>query len=112
ARKPVDFWGYTWTRRYNLNRVVYTPGETTADGGWFAAGGGGLHVQVRQDFEWVDVGPLTITPDYPYDASAGPNRTYEFDFRDTWGDGVRIIGPPGGAMRFTTLAELEVYYVD
>ncbi|HET6566679.1 MAG TPA: hypothetical protein VFG50_01870, partial [Rhodothermales bacterium] len=47
ARKPVDFWGYTWTRRYNLNRVVYTPGETTADGGWFAAGGGGLHVQVR-----------------------------------------------------------------
>jgi hypothetical protein len=111
AQKAVDFWGYTWKRRYNLDRVVYTTGQTSADGGWFAAAGG-LRVQVRQDFRWVDVGDLSITPDYPHDASAGPNRVYRISFANTWGDGVRIIGAPGGRLRFTSIAGLEVYYAD
>ena len=25
--KAWDFWGYTWPREYNLNRVVYTTGD-------------------------------------------------------------------------------------
>jgi hypothetical protein len=110
ARKPLDYWGYTWTRRYHLDRVVHTPGATTAEGGWFERSNGGLRVQVRQDFRWVDVEDLSITPDYPYDASAGPGRAYRLTFRETWGDGVRIVGPPGGTGRFTTITALEVYY--
>lgn len=110
ARKPVDFWGYLWARPYHLDRVVYTTGETFDDGGWFSDASGGLRVQVRQNFQWVDVGPLTVSPDYPYDRSAGPSKTYVLAFPPTWGDGVRIIGRPGGDARFTTIAELEVYY--
>ena len=112
AMKPVDFWGYTWARPYKLDRVVYTTGAMSAEGGWFDRADGGLRVQVRQNSAWMDVAELRISPGYPYDGSAGPNRTYVLDFQDTWGDGVRIIGAPGGPGRFTTIAELEVYYAD
>lgn len=106
ADKPADFWGYTWTRRYNIDRVVYTTGRMSDDGGWFDD----LRVQVRQDFDWIDVSGLRTTPSYPHDASAGPNRRYTLAFDPTWGDGVRIIGRPGGSSRYTTIAELEVYF--
>lgn len=106
--KPLDFWGYVWKRRYNFDRVIYTTGQTDEDGGWFDD----LRVQVRQDFRWIDVAVRRITPPYPHNASAGPNRAYTTDFNRTWGDGIRIIGAPGGAARFTTIAELEVYYAN
>lgn len=106
ANKPRDFWGYTWNRRYNLDRVIYTGGRTFFDGGWFDT----LSVQVRQDFRWRDVRGLSITPPYPHDQTAGPNKTYELSFNSTWGDGVRIIGTPGGSAGFTTIGELEVYF--
>lgn len=105
--KTTDWWGYTWTRAYHLNRVVYTTGEMFFDGGWFSSD---LRVQVRQDFAWVDVTGLTITPDYPYSSDAGTNETYTFAFDDTWGDGVRIVGVPGGSAFFTSIGELEAYY--
>lgn len=110
ALKPLDYWGYTWDRPYNLDRVVYTSGDTAPEGGWFARSGGGLRVQVRRQDEWVDVEAAAIAPDYPYDPSAGPNRAFTIAFRPTWGDGVRIIGAPGGTGRFTSIAELEVYH--
>jgi len=106
ADKPTDFWGYTWNRAYNIDRVVYTGGRTFFDGGWFDT----LTVQVRQDFQWCDVRGLSIDPPYPSDESAGPNRTFEISFDPTWGDGVRIIGKPGGSAGFTTIGELEVYF--
>lgn len=105
--KSVDFWGYCWTRPYTVNRVVYTTGEMFPDGGWF---GGGLTVQVRQNFAWVTVVGLSVSPAYPYTRAAGPNHQYTLRFADTWGDGIRIIGTPGGAGHFTSIAELEVYY--
>ncbi|MEO1496166.1 MAG: hypothetical protein AAFV43_03345 [Planctomycetota bacterium] len=112
ALKPLDFWGYTWPRQHQLNRVVYTTGDTSAEGGWFGPADGGLRVQVRQDFEWVDVEGLSVSPPYPHDQTAGPHQTYTLDFNNTRGDGVRIIGPPGGTARYTTIGELEVYYAD
>ncbi|HET9817960.1 MAG TPA: hypothetical protein VFP92_02195 [Rhodanobacteraceae bacterium] len=107
ADKPLDFWGYTWTRAYHLDRVAYTTGKTFDDGGWFDD----LKVQVRQNFRWVDVRRLRITPAYPCSRDAGPNKRYVLDFLPTWGDGVRILGKPGGKATFTTIAELEAYYV-
>lgn len=105
-RKKDDWWGYTWPHAFNMNKVVYTAGDTDPSaGGWFDD----LRVQVRQDFVWTDVKDLKVTPDYPHDASSG-GQTYTFTFKDTWGDGVRLIGKPGGAEAYTSIAELEVYY--
>lgn len=109
TNKLIDYWGYTFSRSYWMTRVVYTTGERHDDGGWFTPYAGGLRVQVRQDFEWVDVDDLRITPDYPYDSSAVPSKTYTLRFARTQGDGVRIIGQPGGTGHFTSVAELEVF---
>ncbi|MGH3094938.1 MAG: DUF4185 domain-containing protein [Streptosporangiales bacterium] len=110
ANKLTDHWGYTFSRPYRMDRVVYTTGAKYPDGGWFSPYAGGLRVQVRQEFDWVDVEDLRIRPDYPYDQSATPHNTYMLDFRRTWGDGVRIIGQPGGEAHFTSIAELELYF--
>jgi hypothetical protein len=36
--KDADLWGITWSRPYNLDRVVYTTGAMFSNGGWFASG--------------------------------------------------------------------------
>jgi hypothetical protein len=107
--KDLDWWGYTWPRSYALGRVVYTTGNMFSDGGWFSRFDGGLRVQVRRDFTWTDVTGLEISPDYPYDKTAGPNHTYTLTFAPVTGDGIRIIGAPGGQSYFTSIGELEVY---
>jgi hypothetical protein len=104
--KTLDWWGYTWPRNYNLNKVVYTTGRMFTDGGWFS---GNLWVQVRQNGQWVNVNNLQISPHYPLTSAAGTNTTYTFLFNDTWGDGVRILGTPGGSAWFTSIGELAVY---
>ena len=103
----TDVWGYTWPQAYTVNRVVYTTGAMHADGGWFASD---LRVQVRQKHTWVDVTGLSVDPTYPYSADAGTNVAYTFTFDTTWGDGVRIVGVPGGTEHFTSIAELAVYH--
>lgn len=105
-RKLEDWWGYTWSQAYNLNKVVYTTGNMYPDGGWF----NDIKVQVRRNFEWVDVESIKGVPEYPNNSSAGKNQSYTFTFDKTWGDGVRIIGTPGGNASFTSISELEVYY--
>lgn len=110
TNKNTDYWGYTYSRPYRMSRLEYTTGTMFPDGGWFSAFAGGLRVQVRQNFEWVDVERLRVSPDYPYSNAAGPNKTYTMRFAPTWGDGVRIVGQPGGDAHFTSIAELEVYY--
>jgi hypothetical protein len=105
--KPFDFWGFTWSREYRVDRVVYTTGRMSADGGWFAAG---LSVQVRQGPHWVDVAGLRISPAYPYDRSAGSYTSYTMTFAEAVGDGVRVCGVPGGSAAFTSIAELAVYF--
>lgn len=104
--KTQDWWGYLWPQPYRLNRIVYTRGDLSSDGGWFAKD---LRVQVRRKFKWLDVERVTLTPPYPY-CSTGP-KTYTFGLPDTWGDGVRIIGVPGGAGHFTSISQLSVYYM-
>lgn len=104
--KAVDWWGYIWPHPLNLNRVVYRAGPGSAEGGWFS---GNLRVQVRQKFKWVDVSAVAVSPPYPYRRISG-EKLYTFSFPATWGDGVRIIGRPGGAERFTSITQLEVYF--
>jgi hypothetical protein len=70
----------------------------------------GQQVQVRQNFQWINVTGLRMSPTYPFNNSAGPNNTYTMSFNATWGDGIRITGVPGGTSTFTSIAELEAYY--
>jgi hypothetical protein len=105
--KTADWWGYIWPKPHHLNEVVYQTGEMFPDGGWYAAK---LKVQVRQNFKWVDVAGATISPAYPYTDAAGAYTTYTFDFPETWGDGVRITGRPGGTSYFTSISQLGVFY--
>ncbi|MGC4941929.1 hypothetical protein [Kribbella sp. DT2] len=106
-RKPLSWWGSTWPRSYNVNQLVYTTGKMFGDGGWFASA---PRVQVRRGGVWTDVTGLSASPAYPTSAAAGTNRTYTFSFAPTSGDGVRLIGVPGGPQTFTSVAELEAYY--
>jgi len=105
--KTASWWGYTFTRPYTMNMVVMTSGAVYSDGGWFASG---LRVQVRQNGHWVDVVSTGGNPGYPYSPSAGPYKGYAFTFDPISGDGVRVIGVPGGSMTFSSIAELAVYY--
>ena len=102
--KNEDYWGYMYPNVYNINTVVFTTGSMFSDGGYF----GNLNVQVRQDFNWISVSNLVLDTN----VLTGANKTIQMTFDDTWGDAVRIIGTPGGAATFTSIAELEVYYRD
>lgn len=104
--KPQDHWGYTWPEKLNADRVVYTTGKMFDNGGWFEKD---LRVQVRRGGRWQDVTGLRLDPAYPYDASAGPYRSYTLTFDQVSGDGIRVVGTPGGD-HFTSVGELEVYF--
>lgn len=104
-RKDEDWWGYTWPREYRMNRIVFTNGDTDDFGGWFED----LQVEVRQNFRWVPVKKLSVSPEYPKNGSA-EGQSYELNFREVAGDGIRIVGKPGGEETFTAVTELEVYY--
>ena len=66
--KTSDWWGYIWPQVYSINQVVYTTGTMFSNGGWYEAK---LRLQVRRNFEWVNVPGVTVTPSYPYTANAG-----------------------------------------
>ncbi len=105
--KETDWWGYTWSKAYNLNKVVYEAGAVSGNGGWFS---GNLKVQVHQNAQWVDANGLSINPAYPFGQTLRPHTLFMLLFDPTWGDGVRIIGTPGGISHFTSIAELAAYY--
>ncbi|MBS1841578.1 MAG: DUF4185 domain-containing protein, partial [Acidobacteria bacterium] len=107
--KVTDWWGYTWPQTYNVNKVIYTTGTMFPNGGWYSSN---LKVQVRQNFQWIDVGGITITPPYAYNNQVGSQTAYTFNFPDTQGDGIRLIGTPGGTAYFTSIGSLAVYYAD
>lgn len=105
--KNLDRWGYSWPAEYRMDRVVYRTGNTFPDGGWFAKD---LTVKVRKNFEWTTVTGLTASPAYPYSNAAVPNKAFTFTFDEAVGDGIQIIGVPGGSSSFTSISELEVYF--
>ncbi len=101
-----DVWGYEWPSPRRFSRLVYVPGPQDSLGGWFAAG---PRVEVRINGEWVLASGVAVTPPYPNDYTALEEDSYTFDFDPVTADGVRLIGEPGGGMRYTSIAELEVW---
>ncbi|WP_433161272.1 DUF4185 domain-containing protein [Kribbella sp. CA-247076] len=106
--KGASWWGYTWPGKHKVNRVEFTSGAVSAEGGYFT---GRPRVQVRVDGAWVEVAAQTVSPAYPGDASAGANKTYTITFPVQETDGVRVIGLPGGTRSYTSVSELAVRYV-
>ncbi len=106
-KKGEDYWGYIWPKAYNMNKMIYTTGEINNEaGGWLDD----LRVQVRQEFQWIDVDNVIVTPAYPYNENVKISTSYSLSFDTSWGDGVRVIGRPGGSAEYTSIGELEVYY--
>ncbi|MDQ0213097.1 CDP-alcohol phosphatidyltransferase family protein [Arthrobacter bambusae] len=70
----------------------------------------GLRVQIRHLNTWSDVTGTWTTPGYPFSGAAGNNASYIFTFDPVAGDGIRIVGTPGGASTFTSIGELTVHY--
>ncbi|PSK99795.1 uncharacterized protein DUF4185 [Haloactinopolyspora alba] len=104
--KRDSWWGYTWPEPKRMNRVVYTTGEIQDGGGWFL---GRPRVQVRQDGHWVDVAGQVTDPVYPGRESVGSTKRFTVTFPETVGDGVRVIGVPGGDLAYSSMSEVEVY---
>jgi hypothetical protein len=102
--RTSDWIGYTFTSTKQFNRVVFQEGRNFYDGGAFA----NLTVQVRIGGVWTDVTGLSSTPTY-----SGLNgvsfESFSMTFTPVSGDGIRVYGAPGGAAKFVSIAELEVY---
>ncbi|MBO0810873.1 MAG: DUF4185 domain-containing protein [Microlunatus sp.] len=101
--KSDSWWGFTWPQDRKLNQVTFTTGTPAADGGWYVDT---PKVQVRIDGQWTDIdGQVYSTPFKPGSA-AGDHATYTIHFPTTTGDGVRIIGTPGGDHTYSSMSEL------
>lgn len=107
-KKTYDYWGITWDQEYHMNELNYTVGKITSEGGWFEK----MKVQVRQNNIWVDVNNLQMSNNYAFDSTVESFTEVLFKFDTIEGDGIRVIGIPGGPEYFTSCAEIEVYYQD
>lgn len=103
-----DVWGYEWPSPRRMSRVVYAPGPQDSLGGWFAEG---PRVEARIDGVWTPV-DTAAEPPYPNDYTALEADEYVFRFAPVIADGIRLIGTAGGHMRYTSIAELEVWNDD
>jgi hypothetical protein len=104
--KTSDYWGYTWAHSIHVNEVRYATGAIGLEGGWFKT----LNVQVRRGAGWQPVTGLTIDPVYSFDVNVPPHTEFTLRFDPISGDGVRIVGQPGGPHHITSVSELGVYY--
>jgi hypothetical protein len=103
--KTEDWWGFIWATPVNLNTLVYTTGTTFPDGGWFDD----VRVEIRRGSQWIAASNIQVTPAYAHDASIAAHTTFTFGFDEIWGDGVRLVGTPGGPSHFTTLSALAAF---
>jgi glucose/arabinose dehydrogenase len=98
------FVGYEFPMVLTFARLAFQEGMNLPDGGYFDT----LGVEVRREGQWTEVAGLRSRPTYP-----GPNgvhwETFVLDFDPLAGDAIRLIGRPGGAARFVSVAELEVW---
>jgi hypothetical protein len=101
-----DVWGYAWAAPRRMSRLVYAPGPQDSLGGWFAEG---PRVEVRVDGGWVAATGVEVLPAYPNDFTALEEDEYVFTFDPVVADGIRLTGEPGGDLRYTSIAELEVW---
>ncbi|MEM7309634.1 MAG: PQQ-dependent sugar dehydrogenase [Planctomycetota bacterium] len=105
---PLDWLGYELSGARELRGLVFQEGfrYPGQEGGWFET----IDVQVRGAGTgvWTPVTGLAFAPPYPTSFAGGPSfETYEIRFDPVVGDGVRVIGAPGGTFEFVGSAELR-----
>ena len=100
-----DWIGYSFGSSHLFTRVVFQEGKNFFDGGWFES----LTVQIRQGGVWADVTGLSITPAYPAADNDIDFEIFTLTFDPISGDGIRIIGAPGGPAYFISVGELLVF---
>lgn len=111
-RNELDWYAIHFPRSVRFNCVEMTMGYPYRDGGWWTS----LNVEVVDSaHNWRPVTHLEITPPYNFTDSRANRRlfeTYQIFFDDVTTRAVRVIGVPGGLVRFTSLARLGVYHRD
>lgn len=65
---------------------------------------------MRQQAEWKDVSGLKISPPYSFSSTLPSHALTTFRFEPTWGDGIRVIGTPGGERSFTSIGQLAAFF--
>lgn len=98
-----DWIGYSFAQPRQFTGLLFQEGIHFWDGGWFDD----VRVQVRSGALWQDVSGMAFTP--AYDGDDGVHyETHEISFTPTSGNGIRIIGDPGGVASFISVGELRV----
>jgi hypothetical protein len=97
--------GYSFPTTQYFATVLYQAGIVSDGGGWFKT----IRVQVRQNGAWQQAQNVRILPGFPYQNSGSNYQTFQLDFTPIGGDGIRIIGKPGGTDSFVSVGELRVY---
>ncbi len=102
--RQLDWIGYTYASTQSFGSITFQEGVHAAEGGFFSAI---PRVEVRVGAQWIDVQGLTITPAYGA-GSVSNFSTYTLTFNAISGDGIRIVGAPGGTAQYLSVAELRV----
>jgi hypothetical protein len=106
AGRDLDEYGYEWAEPVKVGAAILTAGPATAEGGWFEA----MDVQYRdRRGGWKAVPRLRSEPPYTEDRGRKGDIAFELRFLPVTTTAIRVIGPPGGVERFTTIRELAVY---
>ncbi|MCX8170835.1 MAG: fibronectin type III domain-containing protein [Candidatus Bathyarchaeota archaeon] len=99
----IDWWGFTFGRTLRVNRVVYYQGDISEKCGWM-----NLIVQYRDNMgRWVNVSELEIASE----GGEKPFGRFIFKFNTVSGTGIRIFGEPKSFNGYTSIAELEIFYI-
>lgn len=94
----------TYDRPVQVHTIRLTEGDhfnaPNQQGGWFES----VAFEVRVNGQWVAAAPASVTP---LDPAAPFQRIDAVLPAPVTATGVRVSGPPGGAQRFVTVAELD-----
>jgi hypothetical protein len=109
GEETFEFFGYLFDSAIEVHSLVYYTGGVFGDGGWWTT----LGVQVTTDgVTWQDASGFVSGPIYnTRDSGAGRSSyaKYIISIIPDMVTGVRVAGHAGGAARFVSIAELEVY---
>lgn len=105
--KSDSWWGFTWPSNRNVDQVSFTTGAPAADGGWYIDT---PKAQVRINGRWQDIDGQKYSTPFKPGSTGGDHATYTIRFPKITGDGIRIIGTPGGDHTYSSMSELSVAY--
>jgi hypothetical protein len=119
-RAAEDWYAITLDHPVAIRRVVFVPGKTFHDGGWFDASGGKPRIEIRRDkaARWETVGTLSSYPATTATQAggldAGTSAAYTLELKQpVQALAVRVIGRPASgdnpAQGFSSCAELMAF---